>query len=283
MKVLVTGVKGQLGYDVMKVLKARNISCIGAGSAEFDVTDFEAASNFIKSYHPDAVIHCAAYTAVDKAEDNLELCHAVNAQGSRNIAEICSEIDAKMVYISTDYVFPGSGDKPYEVDDPKGPLNAYGKTKLEGEQAVGKLVEKHFIIRTSWVFGKNGVNFVKTILRIGKEQDEVSVVCDQVGSPTYTGDLAALISDMVVTEKYGTYHATNEGFCSWAEFAAEIFRQAGYKTKVNFIPTSVYSAKAVRPINSRLSKRSLDDAGFVRLPHWKDALKCYLHEEQYDD
>jgi dTDP-4-dehydrorhamnose reductase len=277
-KVLVTGIKGQLGYDVMKVLKARNISCLGADIENFDITDIKATSKFIFNYHPDAVIHCSAYTAVDKAEDNLELCRAVNAQGSRNIAKCCNEIDAKMIYISTDYVFPGTGEKAYEVDDPKGPLSAYGLTKLDGEKAVKELVEKHFIVRISWVFGKNGNNFVKTMLRIGKEQEEVNVVCDQIGSPTYTADLAPLLCDMVVTEKYGTYHATNEGFCSWAEFAQEIFGQAGYSTKVNGIPTSAYPAKAVRPSNSRMSKASLDAAGFARLPGWQDALNRYLEE-----
>jgi len=278
LKILVTGVSGQLGYDVIKVLKARKIECLGADIEEFDITNFEAASQFIKNYRPDAVIHCSAYTAVDKAEDNLELCHAVNVQGPYNIAQVCKEIDAKMVYISTDYVFPGIGEKAYEVDDPKGPLSAYGQTKLDGEKAVDELVEKHFIVRISWVFGKNGNNFVKTMLRIGKEHNEVNVVSDQIGSPTYTADLAPLLCDMVVTERYGTYHATNEGYCSWAEFAQEIFQDAGYKTKVNFIPTSAYPTKATRPFNSKMSKASLDSAGFCRLPTWQDALQRYLKE-----
>lgn len=278
MKVLVTGVKGQLGYDVMKVLKKRNIDCCGADIDDFDITDFEAASKFIKDYHPDAVIHCSAYTAVDKAEDNLELCRAVNSLGPRNIASICKEINAKMIYISTDYVFPGTGDRAYELDDPTGPLGAYGQTKLDGELAVRDLLTRYFIVRISWVFGKNGSNFVKTMLKLGRNHSEVNVVCDQIGSPTYTADLAPLLCDMVVTEKYGTYQVTNEGYCSWAEFASEIFKQAGYKTKVNFIPTSEYPTKAKRPLNSKMSKKSLDEAGFNRLPAWQDALRRYLKE-----
>lgn len=278
MKVLVTGVKGQLGYDVMKVLEARNMECLGADIEDFDITDAQATSVVIKNYHPDAVIHCSAYTAVDKAEDNAELCRAVNVQGTRNIAAACREIDAKMIYISTDYVFPGTGGHEYEIDDPTGPLGVYGQTKLEGEHAVRELLAKHFIVRISWVFGISGNNFVKTMLRLGKERSEVNVVCDQIGSPAYTADLALLLCDMVVTGKYGTYHATNEGYCSWAEFAQEIFRQAGYAAKVNFIPTSEYPTRAKRPLNSRMSKKSLDEAGFSRLPDWKDAVKRYLGE-----
>jgi dTDP-4-dehydrorhamnose reductase len=278
LKILVTGAKGQLGYDAMKVLKARKIECMGVDINDFDITDEEVAFEYIVGYHPNAVIHCSAYTAVDKAEENEKLCRAVNADGTRNIAKACKKIDTKMVYISTDYVFPGTGEDAYEVDDPKGPLNVYGRTKLEGEEAVRELVNKHFIVRISWVFGKNGNNFVKTMLRLGREHNEINVVSDQIGSPTYTADLAPLLCDMVVTEKYGTYHATNEGYCSWAEFAQEIFKQAGYDTKVNFIPTSVYPTQAKRPFNSRLSKKSLDDAGFFRLPDWRDALRRYLKE-----
>jgi len=278
MKILVTGVKGQLGYDVMKVLHERNIDCIGTDIDDFDITDSEATSDFITNYYPDAVIHCSAYTSVDKAEDNLELCTAVNVEGTRNIAMVCKAIDAKMVYISTDYVFPGTGDHTYEVSDALGPLGAYGETKLGGELAVQEQLSKYFIIRVSWVFGKNGNNFVKTMLQLGKMHDEVSVVCDQIGSPTYTADLAPLLCDMVMAGKYGTYQATNEGFCSWAEFTAEIFKQAGYLTKVNFIPTTEYPTRAKRPLNSRISKKSLDEAGFKRLPPWQDALKRYLKE-----
>ena len=278
MKILVTGVKGQLGYDVMKELNKRNIECLGVDIEDFDITDKGATTAFIKNYHPDCVIHCSAYTAVDKAEDNLDLCSKVNGEGPRNIARACKEIDAKMVYISTDYVFPGIGEHAYEVDDPTGPLGAYGQTKLDGELAVKELLTKYFIVRISWVFGKNGNNFIKTMLRLGKERNEVSVVCDQIGSPTYTADLAPLLCDMVATEKYGTYHATNEGFCSWAEFTQEIFKLAGCSTKVNFITTSEYPTKAKRPLNSRMSKKSLDEASFNRLPSWQDALDRYLKE-----
>lgn len=278
MKILVTGVGGQLGYDVMKVLHARGIDCRGVDLADFDITDGGAVSKALEDYRPDAVIHCSAYTAVDKAEDNAELCRNVNVEGTRNIAKACREIGAKMLYLSTDYVFPGIGESAYETDDPKGPQSVYGSTKLGGEEAVKELLERYFIVRISWVFGKNGNNFIKTMLGLANEHDEVRVVSDQIGSPTYTADLAPLLCDMILTEKYGTYHATNEGYCSWAEFSAEIFRQAGLSVKVKSIPTSEYPAKAKRPFNSRLSKRSLDEAGFCRLPHWQDALKRYLRE-----
>lgn len=278
MRVLVTGAKGQLGYDVVKELQLRKIDCIGTDIGEFDITEADSVTAFISDYRPDVVIHCAAYTAVDKAEDEPEICRAVNALGTRNIVSVCREIEAKLIYISTDYVFPGTGDREHGTDDPTGPLNVYGKSKLDGELVVKELLRKYFIVRISWVFGKNGNNFVKTMLRIGKERSEVNVVCDQVGSPTYTADLAELLCDMVVTEKYGTYHATNEGFCSWAEFAQEIFRLAGYSTRVNPILTSEYPTKATRPINSRMSKKSLDYAGFKRLPPWQDALARYLEE-----
>lgn len=278
MKVLVTGVKGQLGYDVMKVLNQRKIDCLGADIQDFDITDSDAVYNFINNYYPDVVVHCSAYTAVDKAEDNLELCKDVNGNGPRNIAKACKKIDAKMVYISTDYVFPGMGDKAYEVDDPTGPLSVYGQTKLDGEKAVREVLHNHFIVRISWVFGKNGNNFIKTMLRLGKEHDTVNVVCDQIGSPTYTADLAVLLCNMIETEKYGTYHATNEGYCSWAEFAEEIFKQAEYTTKVNFITTDQYPTKAKRPSNSRMSKCKLSENGFSLLPPWQDALRRFLVE-----
>lgn len=278
MKVLVTGVKGQLGYDVMKVLHERNIDCLGADIEEFDITDFQAAENFIKGYGPDVVVHCSAFTAVDKAEDNYDLCYAVNAVGPQNIAKVCKELDAKMVYISTDYVFPGTGDSAYEVDTPTSPVSAYGKTKLSGEEAVRDILDKYFIVRISWVFGKNGNNFIKTMLRLAKDHSEINVVCDQIGSPTYTADLAPLLCDMIETEKYGTYHATNEGYCSWAEFAEAILKAAGYSTKVNYITTDQYPAKAKRPANSRMSKKSLDERGFHRLPSWQNALERYLKE-----
>lgn len=278
MKILVTGVKGQLGYDVIKVLNRRNIECLGVDINDFDITNFDVTQKFIKNYNPTAIIHCSAYTAVDKAEDNKELCRLVNFQGAKNIALVCKEIDAKMIYISTDYIFPGVGDLEYEINDEVAPLSVYGQTKLEGEIAVKDILNKYFIVRISWVFGKNGNNFIKTMLRLVKEKQEVNVVCDQIGSPTYTADLAVLLCDMVITNKYGIYHATNEGFCSWAEFAQEIFRQANYNTKVNFITTDMYPTKAKRPENSRMSKKSLDLNGFNRLPDWKDALSRYLKE-----
>ena len=278
MKILVTGVGGQLGYDVMKVLKARHVDCLGADRREFDITDYKAAHKFITAYHPDAVIHCSAYTAVDKAEDDVENCRKVNALGPENIAKICKELDAKMIYISTDYVFPGNGTRFYEVDDKPGAQNVYGLTKYEGEQAVRKLLHKYFIVRISWVFGLNGNNFIKTMLRLGKERQELNVVADQIGSPTYTADLAPLLCDMVMTEKYGTYQATNEGICSWADFTEEIFNQAHIACKVNHITTAEYPTKAKRPLNSRMSKEKLVENGFKKLPIWQDAVTRYLKE-----
>lgn len=278
MKLLVTGVKGQLGYDVCKVLSARGIEHRGVDIEDFDITNVQATHDYIAAYRPDGVIHCSAWTAVDRAEDELEKVRAVNAEGSRNIASVCKEIGAKLVYISTDYVFPGTGERFYEPDDPTGPLGAYGVTKLEGEQAVQALLERYFIVRVSWVFGKNGNNFVRTMLRLAETKSELNVVCDQIGSPTYTADLAPLLCDMVVTDKYGIYHATNEGICSWAEFAEEIFRLAGKRVKVNPVPTSEYPTRAVRPLNSRMSKAKLEEMGFFRLPDWHDALARYLRE-----
>lgn len=282
MKILVTGVGGQLGYDVCKVLDARHIENKGVDLVDFDITDAQATRNYILSYQPDAVIHCSAWTAVDKAEDELDMVRAVNVEGPRNIAAACKEIGAKMLYLSTDYVFPGTGDRFYEPDDPTGPLGAYGETKLGGELEVKELLDRYFIVRISWVFGKNGNNFVKTMLRLAETKSELNVVCDQIGSPTYTADLAPLLCDMIVTDQYGTYHATNEGICSWAEFAEEIFRLAGKQVKVNHIPTSEYPTRAVRPLNSRMSKNKLVQAGFTRLPHWKDALQRYLKEIESD-
>ncbi|MEY8233423.1 dTDP-4-dehydrorhamnose reductase [Oscillospiraceae bacterium 50-16] len=278
MKLLVTGVKGQLGYDVCKVLSARGIEHRGVDIEDFDITNAQAAHDYIAAYRPDGVIHCSAWTAVDRAEDELEKVRAVNAEGPRNIASACKEIGAKLVYISTDYVFPGTGDRFYEPDDPTGPLGAYGVTKLEGERAVQALLERYFIVRVSWVFGKNGSNFIKTMLRLAETKSELNVVCDQIGSPTYTADLAPLLCDMVVTDKYGIYHATNEGICSWAEFAEEIFRLAGKRVKVNLVPTSEYPTRAARPLNSRMSKAKLEEMGFSRLPDWHDALTRYLRE-----
>ncbi|MBQ7580227.1 MAG: dTDP-4-dehydrorhamnose reductase [Clostridia bacterium] len=278
MKVLVTGVKGQLGYDVVRELNERKIECVGADVEDFDITDRRQTFGFIENCMPDAIIHCAAYTAVDRAEDDEEKCRAVNADGTENIALCAKEIGAKMVYISTDYVFGDEGDNFLEVDFEKNPKNVYGKTKLLGEEAVIKNVEKSFIVRTSWVFGKNGGNFVRTMMRVGSQNEEVRVVADQIGSPTYTYDLSKLLCDMIMTEKYGVYHATNEGVCSWAEFCEEIFSFASIKSKVNHITTEQYPTKAKRPKNSRLSKSCLDRAGFKRLPPWQNALERYLKE-----
>ena len=276
MKILVTGVGGQLGYDVVRELNKRGIKCLGVDLGDFDITDEKSSRDFIINYRPDTVIHCSAYTAVDNAEDNREVCTVVNVKGTENIARSCKEIGAKMVYISTDYVFSGIGDAFYETDDVTSPLSVYGQTKLEGELAVKKLLNQYFIVRTSWVFGSNGNNFIKTMLKLSEARSEVSIVSDQIGSPTYTADLAPLLCDMVVTDKYGTYHATNEGICSWAELAEEIFRVAGRGTKVNYINTEEYPTRAIRPRNSRLSKKNLDEAGFKRLPEWRDAVKRYM-------
>lgn len=276
MKVLVTGANGQLGYDVVKELQKQNIECYGTSRQDFDIVDFEATENFIKNYMPDAVIHCAAYTAVDKAEDEQGLCYLVNASATENIAEICKKINAKMLYISTDYVFDGTKNGFYEVDDKPNPINVYGKTKLLGEEAVQKILDKYFVVRISWVFGEHGNNFVKTMLRLGKERKEISVVADQYGSPTYTADLAPLLVKMIQTEKYGIYHATNEGVCTWAEFAEEIFKTAGMDVKVNHITTAEYPTRAIRPMNSRLSKTSLVINNFKTLDNWEIALGKYI-------
>ena len=277
MKVLVTGVKGQLGHDVMNELALRGIEGTGVDVEEMDITDRTACETVISQEKPDAVIHCAAYTAVDAAEDNLELCRKINAEGTRNIARVCKAMDIKMMYISTDYVFNGGGERPWEPDDHREPLNVYGLTKYEGEIAVEQNVQKYFIVRIAWVFGVNGKNFIKTMLRLGKEKGAVSVVNDQIGSPTYTYDLARLLVDMIQTDRYGRYHATNEGLCSWYEFACEIFRQAGMdEVKVTPVDSDGFPAKAKRPSNSRMSKEKLTENGFERLPSWQNALERYL-------
>ena len=275
--VLVTGARGQLGQDVLAVLRRRGIACAGMGRETLDVTESSSVFACFERLRPHAVIHCAAYTAVDRAEEEPELCRAVNAGGTRHIAAACERAGAKLLYVSTDYVFPGLGSAPYQVDSPTGPLSVYGRSKLEGERAAG-LCGRCFIVRTSWVFGAHGNNFVKTMLRLSQGRESLRVVGDQWGSPTYTADLAPLLCGMLDTERYGTYHATNEGFCSWAQFAQEIFRQAGVGTRVLPIPSEGYPAKAARPLNSRLSKRSLDIAGFSRLPPWEDALCRFLQE-----
>ena len=274
MKVLVTGVNGQLGYDVVKRLQLQNIECLGVDIGDFDITDKDQVNKAIAEYVPNVVVHCAAYTAVDRAEDERELCHRINVTGTQNIADACKTVDAKMVYISTDYVFDGEGEKPFEVTDKPDPINYYGQTKYEGELAVQSTLLRYFIVRISWVFGINGNNFVKTMLRLGKERDEISVVADQVGSPTYTYDLAKLLVEMIKTEKYGIYHATNEGYCSWYEFACEIFKQAGINTMVIPIRTEDYPTKALRPKNSKLNKKSI--YCIYRLPNWKRSLEFFL-------
>ena len=288
MKVFVTGIGGQLGYDVMKELAKRGHECIGSDILDkekikqpceyrqLDITDELAVNNVIGEVCPEAIIHCSAYTAVDKAEDEPELCHLVNAVGTENIAKACKCIDAKMVYISTDYVFDGTKDGFYEVDDTPNPINVYGKTKLAGEKAVQDILDKYFIVRISWVFGENGNNFIKTMLRLGKERSELNVVSDQIGSPTYTADLAPLLVDMIQINNYGVYHATNEGECSWAEFAEEIFRVAGVNVKVNYITTAEYPTKAKRPMNSRMCKSKLNDSGFMKLRSWNEAVSEYI-------
>ena len=276
MKVLVTGVKGQLGFDVVNELTSRGIEAVGVDIEEMDITDSASVDKVIKAAAPDAVIHCAAYTAVDAAEENEAVCRKVNADGTRNIAKVCKELDIKMIYISTDYVFSGQGERFWEPEDEREPQSVYGQTKYEGELAVQELLEKYFIVRIAWVFGINGKNFVKTMLNLAKTRDTLTVVNDQFGSPTYTYDLAKLLADMVQTEKYGVYHATNEGICSWYEFACAIFKEAGIEMKVIPVSSAEYAAKAKRPYNSRMSKDKLEENGFDRLPTWQDALKRYL-------
>lgn len=277
MKVLVTGYKGQLGFDVVNELKKRGHEAIGVDIQEMDITDKASVESVITETAPDAVIHCAAYTAVDAAEEQEELCRKVNALGTEYIAKVCGRMDIKMMYISTDYVFNGQGERPWEPDDPREPMNVYGQTKYEGELAVEKYVKKFFLVRIAWVFGVNGKNFIKTMLRLGEEKGAVGVVADQVGSPTYTYDLARLLVDMIETEQYGRYHATNEGLCSWYEFAVEIFRQAGMnQVQVTPLTSDQFPAKAKRPMNSRMSKEKLDEKGFQRMPSWQDALSRYL-------
>ena len=278
MKVLVTGVKGQLGYDVVKELEKRGLTAVGVDIEEMDITDAGSVDKVIKEATPDAVIHCAAYTAVDAAEDNEAICRKVNAEGTANIAAVCKELGIKMMYISTDYVFDGQGERPWEPDDERNPLNIYGQTKYEGEVAVTEALDSYFIVRIAWVFGVNGKNFIKAILNKAQTVDTLTVVNDQFGSPTYTYDLARLLVDMIQTDKYGFYHATNEGICTWYEFACEIIRQAGMGDRVRVLPVSAdqYPAKAKRPTNSRMSKEKLSDNGFERLPAWQDALARYL-------
>ncbi len=304
MKVLVTGVGGQLGHDVMNELHKRGHEGVGSDIAieysgakdgtavctmpyvSLDITDSAAVERVIESIKPDAVIHCAAWTAVDLAEDEdkKDIVFAVNAKGTLNIAKACKKADCKMIYISTDYVFDGKGETPWEADcKDYDPQNVYGLSKLEGEKAVADTLEKYFIVRIAWVFGVNGNNFIKTMLALSKKYDSLRVVCDQIGTPTYTLDLSRLLVDMVESEKYGYYHATNEGgYISWYDFACEIFRQAGVEMTVTPVTTAEYGvSKAARPFNSRLDKSKLSDNGFERLPDWQDALARYLKEIEF--
>ncbi len=277
-KVLVTGANGQLGYDMLKKLNEVGIETIASTREDFDLTDYDSTNAYIKSCKPDIIIHCAAYTAVDKAEDEKEKCYKVNVEGTRNIALAAKDIDSKVVYISTDYVFDGKDEAPYKEDESTNPVNYYGYTKAQGEKIIQDLLEKYYIVRTSWVFGANGNNFVKTMLRLSESRDELSVVSDQIGSPTYTKDLADFIFDLIQTDNYGIYHGVNEGYCNWSEFAEEIFSIAGKKVKVHPIKSIEYPTKASRPYNSRLSKKRMDSAGLKRLPDWKDALNRFLSE-----
>ena len=305
MKVFVTGVNGQLGHDVMNELNKRGYEGLGSDIAEkysgvadgsavttmpyvsLDITDEEKVKKVIEEYKPDAVVHCAAWTAVDMAEDDdkVEKVRAINADGTKYIAEACKEIDSKMVYISTDYVFNGQGERPWQPDDKnQEPLNVYGQTKLEGELNVSGILDKYFIVRIAWVFGLNGKNFIKTMVNVGKSHDEVRVVNDQIGTPTYTLDLSVLLVDMIETDKYGYYHATNDDdgeYISWYDFTKEIYRQAGMNTKVIPVSTEEYGlSKAKRPFNSRLDKSKLIENGFKPLPSWKDALGRYLKDAE---
>lgn len=279
MRIMVTGSTGQLGHDVAAELRSRGTCVLAADRGELDITDREAVRAYIDAYRPETVIHCAAYTAVDPAETSPTACALVNRDATGYIADVCGDLGIKLIYISTDYVFDGSGTTPYETDHETGPLNEYGRSKLEGEKLVQQLCPKHFIVRTSWVFGAYGRgNFVKTVLRLADTKDKITVVTDQVGSPTYSRDLAVLLADMAETEKYGTYHATNEEFCSFYEFAREIVSMSGKTLDVEPTTSLRYGAPANRPCNSRLSKRSLDEAGFQRLPTWQNALARYLKE-----
>lgn len=284
-RILVTGVKGQLGYDCLRELQERGYHNVrGIDIEDLDITDEEAVMSYISQYKPDVVMHNAAWTAVDKAEELKEKVYQVNALGPKYIAKACKEVGALMFYISTDYVFNGLGDKPFEVDDPKEGLSVYGKTKAQGEDFVKEMLERYFIIRISWVFGINGKNFIKTMLSLAdRGLKQLNVVSDQIGSPTYTYDLSKLMCDMMVSDRYGIYHATNEGYCSWAEFAAFIFKEAKIEMKINPITTMEYRKlvpnQADRPYNSRMSKESLSKAGFKRLPSWQDATSRYIHNE----
>jgi dTDP-4-dehydrorhamnose reductase len=278
MRIIVTGDNGQLGYDVVRELNERNYKdVLGIDIQDLDLTNEKAVQSFMRKHKPDVIIHCAAYTAVDNAEDNEEICYDVNVNGTMYLVASAKELNSKFVYISTDYVFSGDKDGEYLESDKPNPKSVYGKTKYLGEVET-LLHDKHFIIRISWVFGKNGNNFIKTMLRLGREKDSLNIVSDQLGSPTYTYDLSKLIVDMIQTDNYGIYHATNEGICSWFEFAQKIFEYSNININLNPITTEQYPTKAKRPKNSAMSKKSLKDNGFDLLPTWEDALKRYLKE-----
>lgn len=278
MRVLVTGVKGQLGYDVVKELEKRGHQPIGVDREEMDLMDKKAIRDVIMKLCPEAIIHCAAYTAVDKAEEEVEVCYQVNAEATKVIAECAKELDITLVYISTDYVFDGTKEGEYVETDSPNPINVYGASKLLGEQYVQQLLEKYYIVRISWVFGENGNNFIKTMRRLGSERDELNIIDDQIGSPTYTADLAPLLVDMMETNKYGIYHVTNEGTCSWYEFANEIFKKSRIEVKTSPITTNQYPTVAKRPMNSRMSKEKLIKKDFNMLPSWNSALERYINE-----
>ncbi len=289
MKILITGADGQLGYDLQIALKNRGYEIFPTDADTMDITDVDMIKAVLSSIRPDVIIHAAAWTAVDAAEDNKDICLKINADGTENIAIAASSIGAKLIYISTDYVFDGYGIAPWKPEDPvTAPLNIYGLSKYKGELSIKEHVNKFFIVRISWVFGSHGKNFIKTMLRVGKERKEIKVVDDQIGSPTYTKDLSDLLADMVESEKYGIYHATNEGYCSWYEFAKKIFAAAISKghheyDDVNVIPVSSaeYPTKAKRPFNSRMDKSKLEQNGFKRLPSWENALDRFLEEIEY--
>ena len=275
MKCLITGAAGQLGKDVCALFTEKGVDIVPADVADCDITKREDVLAFARMHRPDVIVHCAAYTAVDKAEDESELCYAVNEKGTRNLVFAARETGAAFMYISTDYVFDGGGNLPHKTDEKTNPLSVYGASKCVGEELV-KTLSRFYIVRTSWVFGAGGGNFVKTMLRVGKQRPSLQVVDDQIGSPTYTPDLATAMYGLLVSGRYGVYHATNEGYCSWAEFASAIFAAADMSVTVNGIASKDYPVKAVRPLNSRLDKTCLDDAGVARLPHWQDALKRFI-------
>jgi len=278
LKFMVTGVNGQLGHDIMVKLKEMDFDVIAPRRDEFDLTDKDQVKRYILKEKPDVIIHCAAYTAVDKAEDEKDLCYLVNVEGTRAIAEAANEINAKTVYVSTDYVFDGLGQEPHTEEKETNPINYYGYTKEQGEKIVRGLIDKHFIVRTSWVYGLNGNNFVKTMLKLAESRNEINVVSDQIGTPTYTKDLAEFIVDLIHTKEYGTYHGVNEGYCSWYEFAESIFEKSGVNMILNPVSTEEYPTRAKRPLNSRLSKENTDKAGIGKMPHWEDALSRFIKE-----